>query len=343
MAAEKRARDRFVARIDARRRFARRWTWLRGRFVPPQQSRQAEIYDATFRSDLEVVSYLYAARNDHLPDFDHPTRLNEKIRWQFLNHPNPLMTLAADKIAVRDYLAFKGARIAGPAIHLTLSDPAVLATAEMPGRFVLKSSFGSGQVHIQDGGARMSGRDLAAMAARWAERDHWRLTGEMHYRGLPQRWLVEEFLPAKRRKLEYKIFCFMGEPTFIGVILERDGPRIKKASMDCDWQRLDLRIRGSSNDPRPLPRPEGLDLMLAEARRLSADFMHVRVDFLEFDERLVFSELTFANKAAAAPYEPDEANFRLGALIDLDRAPEYLAHGRAVVDAMRAQSLACVS
>ena len=44
--------------------------------------------------------------------------------------------------------------------------------------------------------------------------------------------------------------------------------------------------------------------MLAEARRLSEDFLHVRVDFLKFDGRLYFSELTFANLAARQPFMP---------------------------------------
>ncbi len=90
------------------------------------------------------------SNNDHLPDFEHPTWLNEKIRWQFLHHRNPLMSLAADKIAVRDYLDFKGAAVRAPELIAFGSAPEDLAATELPARFVLKSSHGSGQVRIVD-------------------------------------------------------------------------------------------------------------------------------------------------------------------------------------------------
>ena len=70
----------------------------RGVFPATRRSLQAAAYDRTFRSDEEAVSYHYAGRNDHLPDFANPTWMNEKVRWQFLNHPNPLIQIAADKV-----------------------------------------------------------------------------------------------------------------------------------------------------------------------------------------------------------------------------------------------------
>jgi hypothetical protein len=109
-------RNAFVARIERRRSLVYRLGRLRRRLGGAARPLETEVYDRTFRSDAEAVAYHYARHNDHLPDLDDPVWLNEKIRWQFLHHPNPLMTLAADKIAVRDYLAFKGARIAPPAL-----------------------------------------------------------------------------------------------------------------------------------------------------------------------------------------------------------------------------------
>ena len=70
--------------------------------------------------------------------------------------------------------------------------------------------------------------------------------------------------------------------------------------------------------------------MLEEARRLSEDFLHVRVDFLRCDGRLVFSELTFAGGAARNPFDPLPLNLMLGEMMDLSRAPELLARGRGI-------------
>jgi len=318
-------RDHFVSRIQRRARWAHRRARL-GRILGDARGFQAAVYDATFRDDTEAVTYFYALANDHLPDFEQPEWLNEKIRWQFLHHRNPLMSLAADKIAVRDYLDFKGARVRGPELIAFGSAPEGLAATDLPARFVLKSSYGSGQVRIVD--ATPAARaDLERTVAGWVEFDQWRHTGGLHYRDLPRRWLVEEFVPATREKLEFKVFCFMGEPVFISVITERDGSEYSRAMFDTDWQRLHYGTRGLAHDPRPVARPDDLATVLEQARLLSEDFLHVRVDFLKFDGRLVFSELTFASLAARHPFEPVEKNAEFGALIDLDRADEYLARG----------------
>ena len=80
--------------------------------------------------------------------------------------------------------------------------------------------------------------------------------------------------------------------------------------------------------------------MLAEARRLSEDFLHVRVDFLRFDGRLVFSELTFANLAAGVPFAPKWMNRELGSMMDLRRAPGYLERGHRIAEHLRWRSAA---
>ena len=253
-------RDDFIHRIERRRT----WAYRRARFrkaigTPPPL--QALVYDAAFRSDAEAVAYHYAKANDHMPDFDRPVWVNEKIRWQFLNHPNPLMTIAADKIAVRDYLRLKGAVVQPPALIASGGDPAALEVAELPERFALKTAFGSGQNHLQAGDGALPRRELVSKATAWMQWDQWRHTGELHYRGVPKRWLVEELVPAAREKLEFKFFCMQGEPVFVSVITERSAGGYRRAVFDLNWNRLEIHTPGVVADPRPVPRPPDLDLM----------------------------------------------------------------------------------
>lgn len=327
-------RNEFLHRIERRRR----WAFRRGRVrrvLGARKPLQTMVYDASFRSDEEVVSYHYAKANDHMPNFEAPTWVNEKVRWQFLNHRNPLMSLAADKIAVRDYLRLKGAEVPPPALIASGNDPQALKNAELPERFVLKSAFGTRQNHYQTGESRLTRRQLAAKAGAWMEWDLWRQTGELHYRDVPKRWLVEELVPAEREQLEFKFFCMHGEPVFVSVITERRGKAYRRAVYDLAWNRLELGTPGIGPDPRPVPRPRDLDLMTTEARRLSEDFLHVRVDFLKFDGRLVFSELTFATLGATVPFLPARLNWELGARMDLSLAPTYLERGRLIGDSLQ--------
>lgn len=330
-------RDDFVDRIVRRRKWAR--IRLQGRriLIPDKRPLQEALYEATFRSDAEAVAYHYARRNDHLPDLDHPVWLDEKIRWQFLNHPNPLMSYAADKIAAREYLRFMGAQIAPPRLIATGSHPEELADAELPESFVLKSNFGSGQNHIEKPGMRTPRAELIAKVGEWMAYDQWRQTGEFFYRSIQKRWLVEEYLAHKERMYEYKVYCFMGEPVFLSVITERnvDGQiglqGTKFAVFDINWRRVPFGWREGIDDPSDIPPPPILDLMIDEARRLSRCFMHVRVDFLCCDGRFAFSELTFASMAARVPFVPLSFNEQFGRMMDLERAQDYLELGQSVI------------
>ncbi len=330
-------RDRFIQEIDRRRGFSRELNAIRQRTIGSHTTTQVAVYDAMFRSDREAVTYHYATANDHLPDLDDPTWINEKIRWQFLNHPNPLMTICSDKIAVRDYLEWRGARIRPPAVVAFGSDPAEIEGLDLPERFVLKSTFASGQNHLETGNdRRTSPGELATKVRKWNAWDFWRKNGELHYRDIPKRWLIEEFVPASVEKHEYKIFCILGEPVFIAVITDRNRggdatlAGVRHALFDTDWKRLDIGMQGVADDPRPVPRPRDLDMLLSEARRVAEGFLHVRVDYLRFDGRWVFSELTFSSLGARLPFTPIDVNARLGAMMDLNKAPEYLMRAQRV-------------
>ena len=74
--------------------------------------------------------------------------------------------------------------------------------------------------------------ELVAKVARWRDFDQWRHTGELHYRAMPKRWLVEEFVPSDREKLEFKFFCLQGEPVFVSVITGRSAEGARRAVYD---------------------------------------------------------------------------------------------------------------
>ena len=179
-------RNVFVNRITQKRRWVGRVTKVLRKLKLVRKPVQAVIYDTVFRSDEEVVNYAYAVRNDHLPDLDNPRWFNEKIRWTFLHHDNPLVALVADKISVRDYIRFRGGKIEGPKLYAYSSEPRDLLTADLPGTFALKSAYGSGQNHLEKPGMRTPRADLAAKARSWMGWDQWRSTGEFHYRHLHQ-------------------------------------------------------------------------------------------------------------------------------------------------------------
>lgn len=323
-------RDAYVRQMDRRVRWGWRMSRVKRRLSGSTLPVQGAAYDRAFRSDEEAVTYHYAVRNDHLPDFDHPTWINEKVRWQFLNHMNPLMAVAADKAAVRDYLAYKNAQIRAPELYAVGAGHETLMAADLPPRYVLKSTSGWAQNRFVDG-LTTPRAALAGTVAEWDRWDHWRVLGELHYREIPKRWLAEENITAGAPINEYKFYCIMGEPQFFMFMTDREGNEARCSLFDLQWRPTPFHWSGyPPNAEAPDRRPAAYEKMLAEARRLSEDFLHVRVDFLECEGRVYFSELTFAGGGARNPFLPRIQNEVFAEMMDLQRAADYAALGRSI-------------
>lgn len=327
-------RDAFLRDIDRRLRWAWRVARLRNGLGMLPRPVQTEAYDSTFRSDREAVTYYYAVRNSHMPDFESPRWVNEKVRWQFLNHPNPLMTIAADKAAVRDYLRLKGAEIQAPELYGIFETGEELAAARLPQRYVLKSTFGCGTHHFIDEAEPVRRRALASQLRRLGEWDHWRILGELHYRGIPKRWLAEEDVGPGESIREFKFYCLHGQPLFVLYISERSPGRFRHALFDLNWGPVDFHWNGHPETAERPPRPADFERMVAEAKRLSEDFLHVRVDFLQQGKKTYFSELTFSGGGARNPFVPYFHNEVLGEMLDLSHADAYLERGRRITHAL---------
>ena len=57
--------------------------------------------------------------------------------------------------------------------------------------------------------------------------------------------------------------------------------------------------------------------MVGAAKKLSAGIPHVRVDFYDINGRMFFGELTFFDSSGFGPFEPEEWDEKLGAMLKL--------------------------
>lgn len=320
-------RDAFVAEVGARWRRSLVLAKARHKLLFQGPSTQALAYDMTFRSDEEAVSFYYALCNDHVPDLSNPTWLNEKIRWQFLHHRNPLMSLCAEKLGLRDYIAFKGAESRAPRVVASGLDACELLDIDLPDQYVLKSTHGCAQHHFEKPEMKTPRKELQRKVKSWLAFDRWRRTGEMHYRDMPKRWLAEEVIGRQEDLLEIKVFCSMGQPLYCLVTSERTGHEYRYGLVDMNWNPVHFYRRGYKPSNFDISQPKCFDQIVSDARLLSEDFLHVRVDFMLAGDKVYLSELTFAGGAARVPFEPREMNRMMGDLIDLDSADVLLHRG----------------
>lgn len=140
---------------------------------------------------------------------------------------------------------------------------------------------------------------------------------------IAERLLIDEQQPAEGSLTDYKVWCIHGRPIYILVVYDRSGKSGENYSLsayDTDWNDISpttLKHDSPHYSGRPVPRPVNLEQMLDYARRLSADFVEVRVDFYEVGGRLYFGELTFSTGYG---YHTDEFYERIGSLLDLRKA-----------------------
>jgi hypothetical protein len=311
--------SKFLSRIDRRRRCA-----TKAAAMCPDWLKQKVEYDLTYFTDYSAVAFPYVRGHGVMPDFKRPSLFNEKVRAQFLRPENPLVTIACDKIAVRKLLAFSNAAIKSPpliAIASSVDEFAKEISPHLtPGEVFVKANHGCRFNQLWDRGDRA--KRYHRRFEKWLSCDFWRKQGEMNYRKIRPKLLVEKRIPVRRRMAEYKVHCFHGKPQYISVIVQSDPmdrATRKRNNFYPDWTEVPFSTPNLAGFSSRIERPSVLDLVLTDAERISRFFFYARIDFLHFDESLNFSEVTIANCAGALPVLPFEWNKKLGDLLDMSK------------------------
>ena len=107
---------------------------------------------------------------------------------------------------------------------------------------------------------------------------------EWAYRNIEPLILIEEFKSCKDDEgcPDYKFFCFLGEPRFCQVDMERFANH-RRNLFDVSWRFIPVRY--NYDNGRQVPKPSNLDAMIHICRKLSQDFDFVRVDLYSTDDK----------------------------------------------------------
>jgi hypothetical protein len=260
---------------------------------------------------------------------------NDKIRYKLAFDRRPLLTLFADKHAVRQYVADR----VGPEIlnevYQVVEDPGELDLASLPDRFVVKPTHGSAAVIIVHDEAdpdaeipvprpdgtwtraivsvrkdRLDRRRFDALCRDWLARTY--QPHEWAYRNVPPRLLVEQFLESPDGGLprDYKLRVFHGKVAWLQAHVDKSSDH----RMSLHWPDW-TPIPAQGRYPRPdvIPEPPGcLAEMIRISEALGAETDMVRVDLYEVGDRVVFGELTNYPTGGTAAFQPEEYNEILG-------------------------------
>ena len=269
-------------------------------------------------SDSEAIQRLYHAKVGRYADLEQPTLFSEKLQWLKLYYRDPLMAQCADKYEVRRFIEGKGYADTLNELIATYDRVEDFDLDRLPERFVLKATHGSAWNIICKDKEKIDWLTYRLIMKSWLKHNIFWNGREWVYQELKPRIVCEKYLEdASGQLLDYKIFCFNGEPAFVQVNLGRNEQRHVQNFYDLNWQILPF---GKDIAPSPdveIPRPASLERMLVIAKDLATTFPFVRVDFYDVQGRVIFGELTFFPASGMPDFVPQSYDAIVGKMLTL--------------------------
>lgn len=274
-----------------------------------------------FIPDKMYYSITYRMHCKGRMNWKNPRTYSEKLNWLKLYDRRDIYHTIVDKYNVRNYVEQKiNEDIMIPCFGVFDSFDQIDFDS-LPDVFVLKCTHDSGSVRI----IHKEGFNYEEEKKFFEERlkiDFFHYSGrEWPYKGLKPRIIAEKFLETKDRDglTNYKFHCFNGEPRF--VVAEKGfnaDHSVKLDHYDFDFNLLPFCRPEHLSLGTDVEKPKNIDHMLKISRVLSKNIPYLRVDLYEIDGEVFFSEMTLYPGAGFVWYQPDEYNYVIGDMIEID-------------------------
>lgn len=271
-------------------------------------------------SDIECINKLYKGYCGHLPNLEHPTKFSEKMQWMKLHYRNELMPIVGDKYTVRKYLEDLGYGHLLNELIAVYDDVCQIRPEELPERFVMKASHASGWNLIVKDKSKVSWAIWRKHFRYWLSHDIAWNGREWHYAVMKPRIVCEKYLEDNSGDLmDYKFYCFDGEPRFLQVNVGRGTAHSTQNYYDLDWKLLPFGKSQPHNPNLHVERPDHFDEMVSLARELTKPFPYVRFDLYEANGKVYFGEFTFFPCSGMPDFIPSEWDDKVGDMLSLPK------------------------
>lgn len=252
-----------------------------------------------------------------------PKGFNEKLNWLKIYNRDPRYIILADKYRVREWVS----KTIGEEYLVPLI--AVFDSADeidfdlLPNRFVLKCNHNSGEGMCICRDKSKIDKDLVKKRLDTElKKDYSFESREWSYKHIAPKVLCEELLVGEKIDeflstiINYKFYCFNGEPKFLYVAIDNtdDGKkgRTKLNMKDLNWEMPPFYRTDHASIKYEIKKPEVFDQMVTICKKLSANIPFVRVDLYCIKEKIFFSEMTFYPGGGFALFSPSEWEDKIG-------------------------------
>ena len=272
-------------------------------------------------SDKKYLKYRYKIQMKKELNLDNPKTFNEKMQWLKLNDHNPEYTKMVDKYEVKEYISkIIGKKYIIPTIGIyeNFDD---INFESLPNKFVMKCTHDSGSVCICKDKTQMDINEYRKKIEKSLKINYYYSGREWPYKNVKPRIIIEKYLDdlSDNQINDYKFMCFNGKVECSFVCTERDNKDkgLAVTFFNREWKKLPFQ-RHYRNSNKKIEKPINYDKMIVLAEKLSQDIPFIRVDFYEVDKKVYFGELTLYPGSGFEEFTPEEWDYKLGELINLD-------------------------
>lgn len=275
---------------------------------------------------VTLMKIRYFATFHRFPNLKDPQTFNEKILYLKLFTDTSRWTVLADKYKVRYYVKECGLEDYLIPLIGMWTDVDDIDFEALPKSFIFKANNGVGKSEhlIVVDKDRLDVKAAKRFLDKLLKAKHVGvLAAEPQYKNMPPCIIAEELLPSvegEKSPVDYKVFCFNGEPHYIRTYSNRDQDGADVATYDIDWKPMPEVDQAESryHAGKILPKPQNLVDMVRVARVLSKPFPFVRVDLYNIDGKIYFGELTFTPLGGLMSSMTPEVLKKMGDMIDLN-------------------------
>ena len=190
--------------------------------------------------------------------------------------------------------------------------------SKLPQQFVLKATHASGWNLIVKEKSKINWWIWKKHIKYWLTHDIAWNGREWHYGAMTPRVVCERYLEDESGALmDYKFYCFNGEPKFLQVNVGRGSLDMTQNYYTLSWELLPFGKSHPHNPNIHVEPPKHFEQMVAAAKELSKPFPYVRMDFYEAAGRVYFGEFTFFPCSGMPDFIPIEWDAKVGEMLTL--------------------------
>ena len=246
----------------------------------------------------------------------------EKLNYLIIHESPEYKSNIADKIKLKEYSKKKLGKDICIKILKIYNDIEEINLDDLPDKFVLKCNHGSGMNIFCQDKSKFDLKEAKTTLNKWLNTNYGLKGGEFQYCFIERKIFASPYMGDNI--IDYKTFCFNGNPKFIAAkkIINKERNKFIYNYYDLNWTLTEIEYGSSKykRDPNVIiEKPNNLDLLIDYAKKLSNEFVFVRVDFYEINGILYLGELTFSPSNAGNTFKNKEQSLYLGSLLDIKK------------------------